>query len=108
MGRDLSYLPIKNDEHLKAYRIYRENDCQWRGVDHLTKKEALLIKKYDCCREEILSGRNSVDGMEDEFFTLEALDKFIREKLDVKDYRQAEFLCRIADDTTYGVIINSG
>lgn len=108
MGRELSYLPIKNNEHLKAHCIYTKNDCEWEGFDKLTKEEVFLVKKYNFCEDAVEDGKNTVDGMERKFFTLEALDKLIREKLDVKDYKQAEFLCRIADDTTYGVVITSG
>lgn len=107
MGRDLRYTPIKNQQHLQAYRLWVDKDCYWKGFDHLNEEETRLVQKYACCCQDIDEGRNAVDGMEHRFFTRGALDTFIREKLDKKDYRQVEMLCRIAADTDYGVVINS-
>lgn len=106
MGRDLSYVIIESEEHLRAYNIYQ--NVKFRDdYSELTDEVQKLLNKYSYEEYEIYEGRNGVEWMSDRFFTLENLHEFIEECLSERDYRQVYLLSKIANETEYGVIISS-
>lgn len=104
MGRDLSYTLIDSEEHLRAYNLHIRF---YDDYNDATDEDRKMVKKYSYEEYDICEGRNGVEWMCERFFTLKELHELLEETLSGRDYRQLYLLSKIANETKYGVVINS-